>query len=255
MVVTGAGDDERELLASRVRSLRGCCQEDFLKAAVGDPAYYTVCKAYFICGTTLASEEGTDGLLTSNFVKSRELLKKAGYDGTPIVLLHSTDLNVLANLAPVAKHLLEKAGFTVDMQSMDWQTLVTRRAKKEPPNLGGWHGFFTATFGAELLDPAIANWLTANCEKALPGWPCDAKLEEQRRLFARELEKWQCAAATHHKQLPSLGHFIEFTQWVAEPPITEGAISLQPRQPGTLGGPVRLCRRSHQSRRSAFLPR
>ena len=27
---------------------------------------------------------------------------------------------------------MEKAGFKVDMQSMDWQTVVARRAKKEP---------------------------------------------------------------------------------------------------------------------------
>ncbi len=30
-------------------------QEDFLKAVVGDPAYYKVCKAYFLCGTTFCS--------------------------------------------------------------------------------------------------------------------------------------------------------------------------------------------------------
>ena len=70
-----------------------------------------------------------DGLLESNFAKSKALLKEAGYDGTPIVLLHSTDLQVLTNLAPVAKSLMEKAGFKVDMQSMDWQTVVARRAK------------------------------------------------------------------------------------------------------------------------------
>ena len=68
-----------------------------------------------------------------NFKKAQELLKEAGYDGTPIVLMHSTDLPMLTNLAPVAKSLMEKAGFKVDMQSMDWQTLVARRAKKDPP--------------------------------------------------------------------------------------------------------------------------
>ncbi|MFO4987048.1 ABC transporter substrate-binding protein, partial [Salmonella enterica subsp. enterica serovar 1,4,[5],12:i:-] len=72
-----------------------------------------------------------EGLLTSNFAKSKELLKEAGYDGKPIVLMQSTDLPILTNLAPVAKQLLEKGGFAVDMQSMDWQTLVARRAKKE----------------------------------------------------------------------------------------------------------------------------
>jgi peptide/nickel transport system substrate-binding protein len=163
-------------------------QADFLKAVVGDPAYYKPCKAYFICGTPFASETGADDLLSSDFAKSRQILRDAGYDGTPIVLLHATDLNVLANLAPVAKQLMEQGGFTVDMQSMDWQTLVARRAKKNPPAAGGWHAFLTATFGAELLDPAIANWLTANCERALPGWPCDDELERLRGEFARETD-------------------------------------------------------------------
>ena len=74
-----------------------------------------------------------DGLLTSNAKKAQELLKEAGYDGTPVLLMHSTDLKTLTNLAPVAKSLMEKAGFKVDMQSMDWQTLVARRAKKDAP--------------------------------------------------------------------------------------------------------------------------
>ena len=63
-------------------------------------------------------------VLNSNAAKAKELLKEAGYDGTPIVLMQSTDLQVLTNLAPVAKAQMEAAGFKVDMQSMDWQTLV-----------------------------------------------------------------------------------------------------------------------------------
>ena len=93
-----------------------------------------------------------DGLLTSNFEKARAVLKEAGYDGTPIVLMHSTDLQVLANVAPVAKQLMEKAGFKVDMQSMDWQTLVSRRAKKDPPSSGGWHAFLTSVATIDTLD-------------------------------------------------------------------------------------------------------
>src|SRR5205085_974549 len=83
---------------------------------IGNPDYYKVCKAMFVCGTALESTKGMDGLLESNFAKSKELLKEANYDGAPIVLLHSTDLQVLTNLAPVAKSLLEKGGFKVDMQ-------------------------------------------------------------------------------------------------------------------------------------------
>ena len=44
-------------------------QEDFLKAAIGDWAYYIAGKAYFICGATFASEEGMEGRRTSNLVK------------------------------------------------------------------------------------------------------------------------------------------------------------------------------------------
>ena len=140
----------------------------------------------FVCGTPLESTKGMEGLLESNFEKSRALLKEAGYDGTPIVLMQSTDLAVLTNLAPVAKNLLEKGGFKVDMQSMDWQTLVARRAKKDPPAQGGWHAFLTSWVAADILNPVMAGFFNAGCDKAMFGWPCDKEIESLRDQFARE---------------------------------------------------------------------
>jgi peptide/nickel transport system substrate-binding protein len=163
-------------------------QKDFLDAAIGNPDYYKVCKAAFVCGTALATEKGMDGLLESNFAKARELLKEAKYDGTPIVLMHSTDLAVLTNLAPVAKSLLEKAGFKVDMQSMDWQTLVARRNKKDPASAGGWHAFLTAWVSADITNPVSRSYLNSGCEKASFGWPCDPEMEKLRDQFARETD-------------------------------------------------------------------
>ena len=129
-----------------------------------------------------------DGLLESNFQKAQDLLKEAGYDGTPIVLMHSTDLHVLTNLAPVAKSLMEKAGFKVDMQSMDWQTVVARRAKKDPPNAGGWNAFLTSWVSADILNPVMAGFANAGCDKAMFGWPCDEQMEKLRDQFARETD-------------------------------------------------------------------
>src|SRR5215207_5533593 len=163
-------------------------QKDFVEAVVGDPAYYKLCKAMFVCGTALASDKGMQGLLESNFQKARELLKEANYDGTPVVLMHSTDLDVLTNLAPVAKQLMEKAGFKVDMQSMDWQTVVARRAKKDPPNAGGWHAFLTSWVSADILNPVMTGFSNAGCDKAMFGWPCDAEMEKLRDQFARETD-------------------------------------------------------------------
>jgi peptide/nickel transport system substrate-binding protein len=160
-------------------------QKDFLEAAIGDPKYYKVCKSMFPCGTALASNAGMDGLLDSNVKKARALLGEGGYDGTPVVLMHSTDLQVLTNLAPVAKSLMERAGFKVDMQSMDWQTLVARRAKKDPPGAGGWSAFLTSWVSADILNPVMTAFTNAGCDKALFGWPCDAEMEKLRDQFAR----------------------------------------------------------------------
>jgi peptide/nickel transport system substrate-binding protein len=141
-------------------------QEDFLKAVIGDPRYYKACPAMFVCDTPFAADVGGEVLMKSDFERSKQLLQEAGYDGTPVTLMHSTDLQVLANLAPVAKQLLEKGGFTVDMQSMDWQTLVSRRAKKEPPSAGGWNAFLTSFVAADVLNPISTAALNASCENA-----------------------------------------------------------------------------------------
>jgi peptide/nickel transport system substrate-binding protein len=161
-------------------------QEDFLKAVIGDQAYYKLCKSFYPCGSPLETTAGMEDLLGSNFAKARQLLAEAGYDGTPIVLMHSTDLAVLANLAPVAKSLMEQAGFKVDMHSMDWQTLVARRAKKEPPAQGGWHAFLTSWVAADILNPVMMGFLNAGCDQAMFGWPCDKEIESLRDQYARE---------------------------------------------------------------------
>ncbi|BAT61298.1 glutathione-binding protein GsiB precursor [Variibacter gotjawalensis] len=163
-------------------------QKDFLDATIGDANYYKVCKSIFPCGSTMENTKVMDGVLNSNFDKAKALLKEAGYDGSTITLLQSTDLAALTNLAPVAKSLMEKAGFKVDMQSMDWQTVVARRVKKDPPNAGGWHGMMTSWVSADILNPVMTGFINASCEKAMFGWPCDAEIEKLRDDFARETD-------------------------------------------------------------------
>jgi peptide/nickel transport system substrate-binding protein len=190
-------------------------QEDFLKAVIGDPGFYKECKSYFPCGSPLSTEKGMEGLLKSDFKKAQQLLSEAGYDGTPIVLMHSTDLQALANLAPVAKSLMEKAGFKVDMQSMDWQTLVTRRAKKDPPNAGGWHAFLTASTSADILNPSITAFFNSGCDKAWFGWPCDPEMEKLRDQFARETDsaKQKAIAEAVQVRATQMVTHIPLGQW------------------------------------------
>src|SRR5205823_2238185 len=90
-------------------------QQDFLQAVVGDQKYWRVCKALFTCNSPLATEAGMADMLNGNAEKARAMLKEAGYDGTPVLLLQTADLGVLTNLAPVAKSQLERAGFKIEM--------------------------------------------------------------------------------------------------------------------------------------------
>jgi peptide/nickel transport system substrate-binding protein len=163
-------------------------QEPFLQAVIGDSKWYKVCKPMFICGTPLETNAGMENALNGDSAKAAAMLKEAGYDGTPIVLMQSTDLQVLTNLAPVAKAQLEKAGFKVDMQAMDWQTLVARRVKKEPLNSGGWSAFLTSWVAADILNPVMAGFFNAAGDKAMFGWPNDAEIEKLRDQFAKETD-------------------------------------------------------------------
>ena len=164
-------------------------QQDFLQATVGDKQYYKLCKALFVCGTPLASDKGMEGLLESNFAKAQALLKEGGYDGTPIVLMHSTDLQVLTNLAPVAKSLMEKAGFKVDMQSMDWQTLVARRAEEGSADAGRLaRVHHLVGIGRHPESGVDRRSSIRAATRRLFGWPCDAQIEKLRDDFARETD-------------------------------------------------------------------
>ncbi len=191
-------------------------QEDFLMATIGNPDYIKECKAIFICGTPFSSSAGMDGLLTSNMKKAQELLKESGYDGTPIVLMHSTDLKVLTNLAPTAKALMEKAGFKVDMQSMDWASVIQRRSKKDEPSKGGWHAFLTAWFATDVINPVSAAMLNANCDKAAYGAVCDDVLEKIRADFARETDpaKQKVLAEAAQKRVIEVTPFIPLGEWL-----------------------------------------
>ena len=168
----------------RQAALYALNQKDVLLSAINDPKYFKECKALFICGTPFATNKGFEDKLNSDFAKSKQILKEENYDGTPVVLLYATDTNT-GRTTPVIKSLLEQGGFKVDMQAMDWQTVLSRRARKEPLDKGGWSGFMTAWVSADLLDPIVSSFVAGSCDKAAIGWPCDEKLEKLRDEFAR----------------------------------------------------------------------
>ncbi|MCG6204849.1 ABC transporter substrate-binding protein [Rhodopseudomonas sp. HC1] len=162
-------------------------QKPVLDALVGNPDYYKVCGAVFGCDTPLATDVGSETLVKGNgMAEAKKLLAESGYDGTPIALMAPGDVGSLKAQPIVAAQLLREAGFKVDFQATDWQTVVTRRASQKPPKDGGWNMFFTNWAGPDILNP-VANVSTGGKGKngGWFGWPDDPKVEALRDKFAR----------------------------------------------------------------------
>lgn len=161
-------------------------QEPFLRAQVGVKELYSTCYSMFYCGTPYGSTAGSEVQSKSNMRKAQQLLKESGYDGTPIVLMKPTDLASIQKLPDVAAQLLRQAGFKVDLQAMDWQTLVGRRAKKDPVDKGGWHMFLTAWQAFDISSPIANPTMDTRGEKSVWfGWATDDKMVELRNQFMR----------------------------------------------------------------------
>jgi peptide/nickel transport system substrate-binding protein len=174
-------------LKVRRAALAAMRQKDVLDALVGNPKYYMTCGAIFGCGTPLASDVGSDTLVRGNgMAQARALLAGSGYDGTPVVIMAPGDVVSLKAQPIVAAQLLREAGFKVEVQATDWQTVVTRRASQKPPKEGGWNMFFTNLAGPDVANPIAHIQISGKGRKGgWFGWPEDSGMEELRDAFAR----------------------------------------------------------------------
>jgi peptide/nickel transport system substrate-binding protein len=117
----------------RQAALAAMTQEPFLRAQVGVKELYKSCYSMFICNTPYGTtgqrhpgqEQHEEG---AGAAEGQRLRRHAGRH-------HEADRpGQIQKLPDVAAQLLRQAGFKVDLQAMDWQTLVGRRAKKDAPS-------------------------------------------------------------------------------------------------------------------------
>jgi peptide/nickel transport system substrate-binding protein len=162
-------------------------QKDVLDALVGNAKYQQICGAIFVCGTPLETDVGAESMIKgSGMAEAKKLLAESGYDGTPIAIMAPGDVVTLKAQPIVVAQQLREAGFKVDLQATDWQTVVTRRASQKPIKEGGWNMFFTNWVAADVSNP-VANASVGGRGKngGWFGWSEDAKVEELRDKFAR----------------------------------------------------------------------
>lgn len=189
--------------------LHAVSQKEVLAAAIGNPELYKECFSYFPCGTPMASDAGTE-MTKYDLGLAKKLLKESGYKGEKTVIMQPTDIPISSAFALVVGKAARDIGMNVDIQAMDWSSVTSRRAKKDPIEQGGWNMFPTWWIGGDLLNPLTSVALIANPDKAWPGWPSDAKMEELRAAFAAAdgLEAQKKAAAEVQKRAIEIGTHI-----------------------------------------------
>jgi len=182
-------------------------QQDVLAAAVGNPQYYKVCESVYPCGSPLASESGLEAIRPTGIDGAKKTLKESGYNGEKVVILQPTDIPISNAFSLVVGKACRDIGMNVDIQAMDWSSVTSRRAKKEPIEQGGWNMFPTWWIGGDLLNPLISAALISDPNKAWPGWPSDTKMEELRASFAtaNSLDEQKKIAADVQKRAIEIG--------------------------------------------------
>jgi len=190
-------------------------QQKYLQASVGVAKYFQTCPAVFLCGGPYESKVGAEALAKQDLAKARQLVKESGYDGKPVVVLHVTDIQALSAVALVTQELLQKAGFTVDLQAVDWSTNLARRAKKEPPAQGGWNLIHTWWTGADVANPAVHAGVSGAGATAWFGWPENGQIEKLRLDWVRATDRARQKQIADEIQRLVLDEvlYVPFGQW------------------------------------------
>ncbi|HVY17910.1 MAG TPA: ABC transporter substrate-binding protein [Rhodopila sp.] len=171
----------------RQAALAAISQRDVMMAVIGeDPKRWKDHVGYFLPGTPMASDTGLEALKEPpDRAAARRMLQEAGYKGEPLVFLVPGDFATIKAQGDVVTDALKKAGFNIDMQVMDWGTVLSRANNRQAPDKGGWHLVGTFTSGVGLLDPSSNNFLRGSGTSAIFGWSDIPKLEELRMAWFR----------------------------------------------------------------------
>ncbi|MCX7278931.1 MAG: ABC transporter substrate-binding protein [Burkholderiales bacterium] len=100
---------------------------EMLAAGFGDTRFFTAEGNHFPKGTPFYSAAGVDKYNERNPAKAKAAAAAAGYKGDPIRILTSRQYDFHYNMALIMAEQLKKAGFKVDLNVVDWATLVQRR--------------------------------------------------------------------------------------------------------------------------------
>lgn len=190
---------------------------EMLAAGFGDTRFFVAEGNHFPKGTPFYSEAGTGEYNQRNPAKARAAAAQAGYKGDPIRVLTSRQYDFHYNMALVMAEQLKRAGFKVELNVVDWATLVQRRNDAKLWDLYITH---SALFPEPMLSPPQLG------EGAPGGWGTPAK-QAALTAFNQEIQPtrraalWGPVQKLVYDEVPYI-HVGKFNSLAARSPALEG---------------------------------
>jgi len=137
----------------------------------------------------------------NNKEKAKRLLREAGYKNEPIRYLATQEYKWMYDVALMSKQQLEDVGFNIDLQVLDWATVVQRRN-----NPKAYDVFTTGIGSGAMFDPTHHD--VVNC--GWPGWNCDEEVQAIQNELARESDYkkrfalWEKQTRLFYEKAPSI---------------------------------------------------
>jgi peptide/nickel transport system substrate-binding protein len=191
-------------------------QVTYLALAIGQAQYYRTCDSVFACGGPYATKTGAEPMMKHDLTTASQLVKESGYDGRPVVVLHVTDIPFMNAAAIVTRQRLASIGFKVIFKEMDWSTSLIARARKDPPEKGGWNLLHTWWTASDVINPAVHFGLSGAGSRAWFGWPDVPQLERLITDWVRATDDTKRKQIANEAQRVALDEvtYVPWGEWV-----------------------------------------
>jgi peptide/nickel transport system substrate-binding protein len=126
--------------------------------------------------------------------QAKRLMREAGYQGEPVRWIATKEYFYNYNMALAFKDQLEKVGLKIDLQVLDWATLVSTRSKPEMYDVFiTGHPTFVHPVRQTYLDSTWPGWWAAEPKNQLVSRMLAEPDPEKQKALIRELQGFQWA--------------------------------------------------------------
>jgi peptide/nickel transport system substrate-binding protein len=189
-------------------------KEEALRVSFGPEALWSASGSIFPKGNLWYSEAGTAAYNQHDAAKAKALAIEAGYTGTPIRLLVSTNYQTHYDQATVFTKQLAAAGNNVQLIVVDWATLLKMRGESDKWDIFvTHHGFVPDPILLTPLNDSYPGWW-ATPEKAALKKP----LIEVADVAARK-KAWDGMQALFYEQVPVMKVGDGYSYDIASPKL------------------------------------